>query len=206
VAEGTLLITGELSASTELVTVQAAATLGGNGLIARPIDVLGTLSPGDGPGILELASSLTFSARSELRLELSGPAPGDGPGFYDQVNMTSVMAGVSLDSTTTLSFSLMNGYVPADDSNYFLLTRNDTASFTETFAGLPEGATVNLGGRYSGVITYQANWSGTPEGSSITGGNDLALIHVVPEPGSAVLMLHGLVALAVVRRRMKTEL
>jgi hypothetical protein len=56
-----------------------------------------------------------------------------------------------------LSLTLRNAYAPADDSSFYLLTRSDAAPFGGTFAGLPEGASITLGGGYSGTITYQAN-------------------------------------------------
>jgi fibronectin-binding autotransporter adhesin len=200
VMEGTLLVSGELTTSAEIVSIQAGGTLGGSGQIARPVSVLGSLSPGDGIGVLELESSLLLGGGSILNLEIGGTSPGDGPGFHDQLRLTSATQGVSIESTATLSLTLANNYAPADGSAFYLVTRSDSATYGNAFAGLPEGATVNLGGLYSGQITYQANWNGTPESSAITGGNDLAIINVVPEPGSAALVLTGMVAL-IGRRR-----
>jgi hypothetical protein len=48
-------------------------------------------------------------------------------------------------------------------------------------------AIVSLGGGSLGIITYRANWQGSQAASSLTGGNDVAIV-AVPEPGPATLL------------------
>jgi hypothetical protein len=129
-----------------------------------------------------------------LQIEIGGLTPGDGPANYDQVNAGSI----SLGSDVTLSLSL--NFTPNTSSTtlYYIANRADGASFSNTFAGLPEGASINLGGGITGQITYQANWSGNPSTSTFTGGNDIAI--AIPEPGSIVSLVGGLGVLLGMRR------
>jgi hypothetical protein len=100
--------------------------------------------------------------------------------------MTDAASAVTLTGSVTLNASLPNGYSPGAADVFYVLTRADAAAFANTFNGLSEGATVNLGNSTTAQITYQANWTGTQAGSSLTGGNDVALYNAqfIPEPGS----------------------
>ena len=64
---------------------------------------------------------------------------------------------------------------------------------------VPEGATVSLGGAYSGTITYLANWTGTAATSTLSGGNDVAIYNAIPEPGALAFVTWS--ALLLARRR-----
>ena len=79
------------------------------------------------------------------------------------------------------------------DTFYYILNRADTGTYANTFAGLPEGAYVDLGNGVFGKLTYQANWTGSAATSSIAGGNDVAI--TIPEPGTVVSLFGGIGAL-----------
>jgi len=198
VNDGTLLLTGSLAGA---VTVGADGVLAGTGTIAGATTIGGALSPGSSPGTLDIGDTLAFSNGSALSIELGGFFPGDGIGFHDQVNMTNAAASVTLGTNVTLTLSLIDGYIPVDGDDFYILTRADAGAFTSTFAGLPEGAIVNLGSGYSGTFTYLADWTGSPFGSFETGGNDVAVLNVVPEPSALTAVLGGLGLLAGLRRR-----
>ena len=83
---------------------------------------------------------------------------------------------------------------------FYLLTHEDALALTVPFNGLPEGATVSLGGLWTGQLTYLANWTGSQAGSSVAGGNDVALYNVVPEPGTGAALLSGISLLGFTRR------
>jgi hypothetical protein len=118
--------------------------------------------------------------------------------------MTLVGGAVNLDASTALSVSTVNAFAPGGSDAYYILTRADSGTFSNTFNGLAEGALV---GNFSGVdlfITYVANWTGLQGTSSLTGGNDVALFATaVPEPGTFALLglVAGLGCLAWRRRR-----
>lgn len=139
-----------------------------------------TLSPGFSAGTLTATGSVTMNAGSTYFVELDGSAPDTG---YD---VLAVIGAVSL-SNPTLSVSL--GYTPALSDVFTIITAGSIAP-GNIFTGLPDGATVPLGGGFSATIQYGATF--------------VRLINPVPEPvhvllaGAAVL-----VAGRVWRRRSK---
>ncbi len=181
--------------------VNVDGVLGGGGTIngAVNIDTDGKLGAGLGAATLDVNGSLVFAPFSTLALQITGAIAGDGAGFYSQVNMTSVIDSVSLLSGVQLSLSL-SGFTPSVSDTYFILTRADGLAFDTFFEGAEEGTTVDLGNGLSGKITYLANWTGAEGTSSLTGGNDVAIYNVVPEPGTAAVLLTGLGALIALPR------
>lgn len=209
VADGTLQVNNSTvigSASgtgSGSVTVQAGAKLGGTGRITPTgtniVTIAGDLEPGAiAPGTLEVGNALALTTGSTLSIRLGGAADGDGSGRYSQVNMTNAARAVSLSGNVTLRLSLTDGFMPAVSNVFYLLTRADPAAFDTFFAGLPEGASVQFEG-ITGILTYRANWTGTPASSSTSGGNDVAFI-VIPEPSTAIF-LAGCTLMLLLRRR-----
>lgn len=216
---GTMIANGSHSTGSTY-TVGAASgltgTLSGTGIIsptnatATAVNILATgfLSPGDPSlalnlqtGTLDFGSSLTLGTGSTLVIQLGGANAGDGEGFYDQINVTNAARGLTVTGAN-LNVSLVNGFNPLATDVFYIATSAGTR--TGTFAGLAEGASV-LVGDYSATITYGANWTGTEGGSSLTGGNDIALTNftLVPEPASWSLVLGAVMFLGFrrVRRR-----
>ena len=158
--------------------------------------------------MLDIDGSIAFTgASAAFSVELGGTTPGDGAGFYDQANMLSSTGAISLGSSTDIVLTLDGGFTPSLGDTFYILTRADGVAFGDFFDGLPEGQIFNSGG-IGMQITYLANWTGTQAGSSLTGGNDVALRVVpvamggpaVPEPSTAMLSA-GAALLALGRRR-----
>lgn len=152
---GALVINGAQSQSP--VQVGIGSTLAGRGVVGHVI-CGGTLSPGTSPGILT-TSNLWLSPSAVFTVELDGAAPGDG---YDQLK---VFGTINL-SNATLNARL--GFY-SGASNTFTIIDNDGAdAVVGVFAGLPEGATVNI--------------NGTPFRISYAGGtgNDVVLSQLTP--------------------------
>jgi autotransporter-associated beta strand protein len=147
VAAGTLLVNapGSLAAA-GTVNVVAGGTLGGTGTVGTISSVAGTISPGvGGPGTLG-AADVTFDPSSVFAVDINGTTAGTS---YDQLSATGNvnLGGASLTGTL--------GYTPALGDSYTLITTSG-GTISGTFAGLPEGANVQIGGS-NFQITYQAS-------------------------------------------------
>ncbi|MCB1132899.1 MAG: autotransporter-associated beta strand repeat-containing protein, partial [Verrucomicrobiae bacterium] len=168
VAGGSLIINGSISTSS-LTTVENGSTLGGSGSVgALTIDVGGTLSPGNSPGILTVGGD--YIQNGTLSLELNGTTAGT---LHDQVD---VAGSITLNGLLVATV----GYTPAPSDLLFILLNDGTDDVTGTFTGLAQGDTVNLGG-FDWMISYTAD----SVGGTFLGGNDIALM-AVPEPRAAL--------------------
>lgn len=202
---GTLVLNGPVTASA--ITVATAGTLAGTGTFTTSgaFTANGVVAPGNlGVGSMnDSSATAAFSATSSLAAEIGGNTAGTG---YDQLNFTNAAGTVTIDPAAALSLSLVNGYTPTASDVDYILTRADAGNFATTFAGTTEGGTVNLGA-YTAQITYLANWTGSDAGSSLTGGNDVALYNFqpatapIPEPASLGVLALG--AVAMLKRRRK---
>ncbi|MFC4172875.1 autotransporter domain-containing protein [Microvirga sp. GCM10011540] len=103
VKAGTLALNGELPNS--IVTVEAGATLSGNGL-AKGITVLpqGILAPGNSIGQLRITGNLTLAPGAVYRVE------ADAAGNHDRI----VVAGNADVAGATLDLVLADGLAPVD--------------------------------------------------------------------------------------------
>jgi autotransporter-associated beta strand protein len=186
VNSGSLIVDGSIMGST--TTVGSSATLGGSGTIANDVVVNGILAPGSSVGTLGIGGALSLNATSTFKLELGGNQPGDGASFYDQVNAGGT---ISLNSSAQITLSLTN-FTPNSGDVFYVLTQGGVTPFGSTFAGASEGSLIDFGDGVFAQITYLANWTGTQGTSTISGGNDVALFNVIPEPGALNSLLGGL--------------
>jgi hypothetical protein len=95
----------------------------------------------DGNGTI---GDLTMSAGTTLAARLAGTTPGSG---YDQLH---VIGAVNLGDA---AFIPTLAFMPTASGLFTIIDNDGTDPVTGTFNGLPEGATVNVGG-FTGKISY----------------------------------------------------
>ena len=178
------------------VQVNAAGTLAGSGLISGATHIDGLLSPGDpmgsGLGVLTFNQALEIGSSATLRLEIGGETAGMG---YDQIIGKGAF---TLDGN--LDIRLINGFVPALDTKFFVLAFAQAgSSFTGTFDNVSTltattGMYVIDGAKY--VVDYADSLPSAP------GTTALSLTYVgVPEPSAVLLLAAGVMGLYARRRR-----
>jgi autotransporter-associated beta strand protein len=150
VIAGSLIVDGQLT--TRAIFVHGGI-LGGTGtLVAGPSALAfnlitngGTISPGHSAGVLHAASP-NLSSIGTLLIELNGPAPGTG---YDQLDTTgNVALGPQAQLQVTRAFA------PSRGTRFTIVNVAAGNRVIDTFADLPEGATINVDGQHF-QITYQ---------------------------------------------------
>ena len=187
---GTLIVQGSIAGSA--VTVNTGATLMGNGIVgALNLKSGATLAVGTSTGLLDAGA--TIFDGGTFAVELNGPTVETG---YDQLR---VAGSLTIASNTPLTLSL--GFTPVRGQS-FTIVDNDLADAVNTSAGLfTFGGTPLADNAYFGesLLTSGDIFRIDYDGGVAGGGNDIVLT-VVPEPGSATLLLCGLASMIGLRR------
>lgn len=200
---GTLLVnnTSGSGTGTGTVTVASGAKLGGSGTINGAVNVGGTLAPGNSPGNLTVNNNVTILDGGAVSMEIVGATMGTQ---YDRVTMTGASSVFSLNGTNNLVLTL--SYTPAADALFFLLDNQGGSAIAGIFeqlngvtTDLSQGALFMVGGQQ-----FRISYTGDVTTSSFTGGNDLVLQAVVPEPATWLLLTASLASVIVFRRARKT--
>jgi autotransporter-associated beta strand protein len=156
VHEGTLVLDGKVNGSGVLLT---GGVLGGSGTIfssngintfvSNLVSRGGAVSPGHSPGILH-ADAADIGQGGSLVVQLNGLAPGSG---YDQLDLTS---NLTLAATPLV---VTRGFAPAKGAAFTIVKLAAGMSVGGTFAGLPEGGTIEIDGQEFS-ITYRGGENG----------------------------------------------
>lgn len=181
------LLFNATSTGTGGITASAAGTVGGTGTIAGPLTATagGTIAPGNSAGTLS-SGNLNIGTGATLQIELTSTTVKDVLNVTGTVNLTN----------STLVTSLLS-YTGAINDIFFIILNDGADAVTGTFAGLPDQSTFVVGAN-TFQISYDANSS---TNAFASGGNDVALMAVVPEPTALTALLGGMSLLLGFRRR-----
>ena len=176
VSIGTLVVTGSIGG---VANIGAGATLGGTGSV-RDVAASGNVAPGlvgSVPGLLTAEGTVNFGLGSLFVVDLNGLGAATG---YDQLKLGST-AGTMLVTGGQITLNL--GFTPSIGDSFTVVDNAGAAPIGGAFDNLPDGGSFFV---FSGdqPLEFQANYEGGD-------GNDLVL-SVIPEPGTALLLLAGL--------------
>jgi len=198
VSAGTLLINGDSTLATGTVTVSTGATLGGSGTIGGALSVSGTLAPGNSPANLTVNNNITLEDTSTVAFELNGTTVGTQ---YDRITMTGASSVLALTGINNLTLSL--GFTPAINNMFFLVDNQGSSAISGVFeqlngvtTTLTQGSQFNVGGS-----VFEISYIGDLGTNSFTGGNDLVILTVVPEPSTIAVLALLVVCLGLHRFR-----
>ena len=95
-------------------SLNAGQILKGNGTVLGSMTVLGTVQPGESPGMLN-TGNIIFGAGSVLDIELAGTTPGT---LYDVLNSSGA---INLQNGSELRLSLLSGLTPNDGDTFDIM-------------------------------------------------------------------------------------
>jgi len=164
VSAGSLVINGNQSAATGVLSVASGATLGGSGTIGGATTISGALAPGNSIGTLTVAKSVTWNAGDSWFFELGAVGPSIGsPGISDLLAITGGDFLKGTGSSFTFDF--------AGTSNTARYKLVDWTGETTFVAGDFTG--VNLGDAYTSEFDIQGK---------------ALYVNIVPEPSTYALL------------------
>lgn len=170
------------------VTVNAGATLGGNGSVGNAtVAPGGTLAAGASAGILN-TGNIALSAGAFFEAELGGTAAGVGG--YDQVRASGT---VSLDGAT-FEGTFLGGFVPSVGNQFTIIDNDGADAVTGIFAGLAEGADFILEQRAM-TISYRGGDGNdvvlTATAADIVGTSGRDIVNATQTVGDQALITDG---------------
>ena len=187
VSAGSLIINGNQTGATNVLTVAAGASLGGSGTIGGATTISGVLSPGNSIGTLTVNNDVTWNGGQSWVFELGAAGLSLGsPGTSDLLALTGASDFIK-GTGVTWTFD----FAGTGDLGWYKLV--DWTGGSSTFTSL-DFSGANLANAYTSEFTIQ---------------NEALYVNVVPEPSTyALLALAGaaLVGRIVVRRRRRSSL
>lgn len=148
---------GSWNLTPTMLTLDAGSTLHGVGTITMPATVNGILRPGNSPGTLNFAQSLTLGATATLALNVDGTGTGTGAGNYSRVLVHGVFTagGTLAPQLREISGSANNTFTPALGQSFVIVASD--GGVTGSFAGLNQpGEGLARGSRFDVLYTDHA--------------------------------------------------
>ncbi|MCG3148224.1 MAG: hypothetical protein PCFJNLEI_01667 [Verrucomicrobiae bacterium] len=181
VNSGTLLVNGTMASAAGGIFVQSGATIGGTGIVARPLTlqtgaILAAGVPGT-PGVLTISSTLTLSNDFILAWDVS-------------TTSTDRVAASTVNFTgTDLRLQLGHSEGSVGTNAVFVLMEWTTGINTDNLT--------------NNVSFYKSGGWNTANASVYIENNQLLLtgVYAIPEPSVLLMLIAGVVTLYVVRRR-----
>lgn len=144
------------------VFVDPGATVSGSGMVRGAMAIQGILAPGNSPGRLVVAGSVTQAAGSTLAIDIDGPTAGIGAGHFDTLVLTGAgsvytAAGTIAPITRGITGDATNTYTPRIGDTYQVVTADGGvtgafASVTQPTTGLPVNARFDVAYTRNAVI------------------------------------------------------
>jgi hypothetical protein len=130
-AGSTILDGGNLAGTIDI----EGGVLMGNGTVFGSVHNAGQVSPGFSPGLITISGDYTQTALGSYAVEIGGLNAGTQ---YDQLSVSGneALAGA-------LNVTLVNGFVPSLGESFTILHNTSGTAMSGTFAGLPDGTTIN---------------------------------------------------------------
>ena len=132
------------------VWVEAAGRMAGGGQIVGDVEVAGTLAPGNSPGQMIVAGSVTQLPGSTLEIDVDGPTAGTGAGHFDTLILTGAGSVFTADGTLApilrgITAPANNTYTPSIGDTFEIVTAEGGVAgafdtITQPGAGLPANA------------------------------------------------------------------
>lgn len=178
------------------VWVDPGAVMSGAGAIVGDVEIGGVLSPGNSPGRMVVAGSVTQLPGSSFLVDIDGPTAGNGAGHHDDLTLTGAGAvftagGELAPILRGISAPATNAYTPAIGDTFVIVTAEGGVAgafdtLTQPADGLPANARIDVLHTANTVIlaVTAANY-GTlfgQEGLANARGAALALQGVRPAP------------------------
>ena len=128
--------------------IHDAAT--GDDVTAPSVTMIGNVSPGQSPGILEVTGSFSFADNSTFEVEIGGTSPGT---LYTNHDQLSASGSVTIGSNVTLDEKFWSSFSPALGDEFIIIQRTGGSG---TFTGMPEGDVFSnfLGSGNDAIISY----------------------------------------------------
>ncbi len=146
--------------------------LDGSGTITGGVNNAGATNPGFSPGLITISGDYTQQPSGQLSIEL-GTTPGTQ---YDQVDV-----GGNVTLAGALNVSDINAFTSTAGETFTIIKNDGSIPVSGTFAGLPEGAIVTVGGRQ-----FQISYTGG-DGNDVTLTDDPYVVTNTNDSGAGSL-------------------